>query len=675
MREEEKDGPAPEGYASGRRRRIAGGSPKGAYGKRYRALLARVSDMVTVSGPDGRIAYANPATERVTGFAPEEFRALNPFDFIHPEDRPRCEEAFEELSRSPGLSLELEHRIRHKDGAWRWVGGTFESLFDDPEVGGLVATVRDVTESKRAEEALRESEARQAFLLRLEDALRHLTDPEAIQFEAARALGEHLVASRVGYAEAQPDGETIVVTRNYTDGVPGIEGCYRYDDFGRERLATYRAGANVVHDDVASDPTLTEAEKARHAGIRVGATASVPLVKDGRLVALLFMHHREAHAWTPDEISLLEAVAARTWDAVERARAEAALRDSEARLRTLFVAAERRAAELRSVLESMTDGVYIGGMEGITLANQPALDQLGFATPEELNRHVGTLAEEIQTRDWETGLMIPLERQAFARALGGERVVQDVRVRHRLSGEERVVRCAAAPIVTDGRVIAAVAVNTDVTEQRRAEAALRESKERLAVIFSRAATGLSEISLSGHFARVNDGLCEMLGRPRGELLGAGVEEVTHPEDAAQSLRAFGRVVETGEQASLDKRYLRPDGTVVWANSALTRLDDARGRPRAVLAVTADLTERKRAEEERERLKSREAAVRAEEAERERISRELHDRVAHSMGVAHQSLELHAALAENAPSRAQEKLALAREATRRGSRSRWGCRST
>lgn len=155
----------------------------------------------------------------------------------------------------------------------------------------------------------------------------------------------------------------------------------------------------MVHDDVASDPTLTEAEKARHASIRVGATASVPLVKDGRLVAVLFMHHREAHAWTPDEISLLEAVAARTWDAVERARAEAALRDSEARLRTLFVAAERRAAELGAVLESTTDGVYIGGMEGITLANQPALDQLGFATPEELNRHVGTLAEEIQTRE------------------------------------------------------------------------------------------------------------------------------------------------------------------------------------------------------------------------------------------------------------------------------------
>ena len=123
--------------------------------------------------------------------------------------------------------------------------------------------------------------------------------------------------------------------------------------------------------------------------------------------------------------------------------------------------AERRTAELAAVIENMPDAVYIGSIEGITLANQPALDQLGFANREELNRHIGTLAEEIQTRDAATGAFIPLERQAFARALGGEPVVQDVIVRHRGTGEDRVVRCAAAPIVLEGQVVAAVAINSD----------------------------------------------------------------------------------------------------------------------------------------------------------------------------------------------------------------------
>jgi PAS domain S-box-containing protein len=121
-------------------------------------LLDHVPEMVTISDRRGTIVYANPATERVSGYAPEEFMALDPFERMHPEDRPRCEEAFEELAHAPGLSISLEHRVRHKDGRWCWVEGTYANLFDDPEVGGLLATVRDVTERKRAEEALRESE-------------------------------------------------------------------------------------------------------------------------------------------------------------------------------------------------------------------------------------------------------------------------------------------------------------------------------------------------------------------------------------------------------------------------------------------------------------------------------------------------------------------------------------
>jgi signal transduction histidine kinase len=82
--------------------------------------------------------------------------------------------------------------------------------------------------------------------------------------------------------------------------------------------------------------------------------------------------------------------------------------------------------------------------------------------------------------------------------------------------------------------------------------------------------------------------------------------------------------------------------------------------RKVALVFDDITERKRAAEERERLLAREWVASAEDAERERISRELHDRVAHSMGVAHQSLQLYGVLAEKDPARAAERLDLAME---------------
>src|SRR5215213_10063081 len=85
---------------------------------------------------------------------------------------------------------------------------------------------------------------------------------------------------------------------------------------------------------------------------------------------------------------------------------------------------------------------------------------------------------------------------------------------------------------------------------------------------------------------------------------------------------------------------------------------APSRMRPVLVL--DITERKRLEAERARLRIREAAMQAKMVERERISREFHDRVAHSMGVVYQNLQLHKALAENAPERAPEKLAVAEE---------------
>ncbi len=133
-------------------------------------------------------------------------------------------------------------------------------------------------------------------------------------------------------------------------------------------------------------------------------------------------------------------------------------------------------------------------------------------------------------------------------------------------------------------------------ERARAETALRQSEAHLAAIFTGASVGLSEVDGEGRFLRVNTELCRILGRPADEVLRLGVAGVTDPAFIPQSFKAIAQAVETGEGTALDKLYRRPDGTPIWVNSSVRRLDDAQGRFNSLLVVTADLTQRLEAEQ-------------------------------------------------------------------------------
>ncbi|MGK7869435.1 PAS domain-containing protein [Falsiroseomonas sp. E2-1-a20] len=162
--------------------------------------------------------------------------------------------------------------------------------------------------------------------------------------------------------------------------------------------------------------------------------------------------------------------------------------------------------------------------------------------------------------------------------------------------EQRFIDLVYQPVTDpDGAVTGIFVEGSDVTERVVAEADLRVSEQRLNSIFTLAAVGLAEIALDGRFRRVNDAFCRMLGRPREDLLARDFSEVTHPDDVAVSLEQSARIAETGRPASFDKRYLQPNGALVFVNCSLTRLDGEHGHPPALLSVTIDMTERVQAE--------------------------------------------------------------------------------
>ncbi len=127
---------------------------------RFRSLTELSFDAVTVLGPDGVATYANSAIERILGYTPDEFTSINHLALVHPDDLAATVATVEEAARVPGFLTAFEYRLRHKNGSWRTIDSVGRNLIDDPAVGGFLVTLRDVTEQRLAEEAIRESEER-----------------------------------------------------------------------------------------------------------------------------------------------------------------------------------------------------------------------------------------------------------------------------------------------------------------------------------------------------------------------------------------------------------------------------------------------------------------------------------------------------------------------------------
>jgi PAS domain S-box-containing protein len=138
--------------------------------------------------------------------------------------------------------------------------------------------------------------------------------------------------------------------------------------------------------------------------------------------------------------------------------------------------------------------------------------------------------------------------------------------------------------------------------EERAAQALQESESRFRAIFEQAAIGMADSSLDARFIRLNQRFCEIMGYSREELLGLTFRQITHPDDLARDEQLVLQLL-SGERSSfaVEKRYLRKDGGVVWANLMLSLLRSASGDPVHFVAVVEDITGQKRAEEERRNL--------------------------------------------------------------------------
>ena len=297
-----------------------------------------------------------------------------------------------------------------------------------------------------------------AFIVRLVDALRPLADPGAVQAEAARLLGTYLGVNRCSYAEI--DGDCAVMRGRYSDGVAPLPDRLPLTAFGG-LVDESRRGRMVAVDDVRSDPRVSESALAAFDAIHMRAFVNVVLIKDGRWVACFGVDSATPRAWVEAERELIREVAERTWAAAEQARAEAALRESEARHRRLF--------------ETMEEGFAVGELvrdargqpiDWRFLVVSAALERLSGLRPEDV---VGRLGSEVFPHDYRDLVQIIAD------------VIDTQRPRRIEVGSAAHGRVWSAHYFPYGGDRCA-SLYDDITPRKQAEEALRTSARRQAYL-------------------------------------------------------------------------------------------------------------------------------------------------------------------------------------------------
>lgn len=516
------------------------------------------------------------------------------YDGLHPDDREATSIAYAAAADPAQRAVyDVEYRtIGKEDGLVRWVAAKGRGIFEGDICVRVLGTAIDITERKRADEILRTSEARLRFLRTLDEALQNAPDASSAMMSAAELLALRIGASRTAYADVDADSDRFIIRDDWVaPGILSSAGIYSLDLFGTRAVADMRGGRTLIVRDVPAELAPADGRD-MFQSIGIDAIICCPLVKDDRLVAMMAVHQDRPRDWQEEEITLVEAVVERCWAHVQRIGAEARLRESETRYRTLFEAVDAgftiaeikfdadgrpidyRLIEMNPAFQRQTG---MGGLVGTWVRESvPGLEEHWFEI-------YGKVA----------ATQTPARFENFAEPMG------------------RWFDVYAFPTGTPEQRLVAILFN-DITDRKRSEETLRQLNETLETQVAERTAELrfnsdiieattSPICAFDHDYRLiafNKAHNEEFRRVNGfdTKIGDVFPDQFIPEQAARMRALMGRAL-AGESFTVCEAFGRPEyGQPCWEIS-YTPLRDSDGRIIGAFHLADDVSDRVRAEAE------------------------------------------------------------------------------
>ncbi|MGB5933424.1 MAG: PAS domain S-box protein [Anaerolineae bacterium] len=634
--------------------------------EKYKALVETAADAIFTLDLLGRLTFVNPAAERISGYSEEELVGRHFRDLLPAKDIPACLNVFQKAMRgqpTPPIKIEMIT----KEG-----GRVPLELLGSPVKRGrriveILGIVRDITERKRAEEALRirqsaiASSINAIALADLEGNLTYVNpsflklwgyDDEkevlrkpAVEFwqikekasevvEALRDRGSwigELVATRKGgslfdvqlSASMITDeaGNPIRMMASFID----ITERKRAEEALRKSEERYKKQFEVAMDAI----LIADAET----GILVDCNR-VALELVGREKSeLVGKHQRILHP--PEEIEgefsrtfkqhlkekegqVLETQVITKKGEIKDIAIKASTFELEGQKMILGIFRDiterKRAEEEIRTLSQFLDSVIDNANVWLNVLDEKANVVIWNRAAEEIS---GYSREEVVGHDkiWEW--LYPDEEyrnEVFAQAVaiierGGEERDAETTIQCK-DGQTRIISWNSRRLVDEkGNSTGSIAIGRDITERKRAEETLRESEEKYRTILDNIEDGYFEVDIAGNFTFFNDSMCGIIGYPRDEMMGMNNRQYMDKENAKKVLQAFNQVYTTGKPTKgFSWEIIRKDGTRRFIEASVSLTRNSEGEPIGFRGIVRDITERKRAEEEVRRRSEELAAL-------------------------------------------------------------------